>query len=45
MSTLNIYLFDLPGSVRYPAPLRRTVQRFFDRAVKYSSKYGNAIVQ
>ncbi|GJM44193.1 MAG: hypothetical protein DHS20C21_10350 [Gemmatimonadota bacterium] len=44
MSTLNVYLADLPGAVRYPAPLRRTVQRFFDLAIQHS-KFGNAVVQ
>ncbi|HMB70960.1 MAG TPA: hypothetical protein VKU85_16715, partial [bacterium] len=45
MSTLNVFLADLPGVVRYPAPLRRVVQSFFDGAVKHSPTFGNAMVQ
>ncbi len=45
MATLNVYLADLPGNVRLPAPLRRTVQAFFDQAVGYSSSFSNVSVQ
>jgi hypothetical protein len=44
MADLGVYLADLPGIVKWPAPLRQRVEEFFTKVVKVSGKFDNAKV-
>jgi hypothetical protein len=45
MANLGIYLADLPGIVKWPAPLRQRVEEFFTKVVKVSGKFDGATVE
>lgn len=39
MSTMHVYLADLPSAIRSPAPLRRRIQHHFDMIVDYAANH------